>query len=77
LKIVPNPSEGLIQLSLDGKPIQENSLVEIFSLQGKLVQRFEVQNPASSTDLRNLAKGMYQIKIISEGKVYSEKLIIR
>jgi hypothetical protein len=77
LKIVPNPSEGLIQLSLDGKPIQENSLVEIFSLQGKLVQRFEVQNPASSTDLRNLAKGIYRIQIFTEGKVYSEKLIIR
>jgi hypothetical protein len=46
-------------------------------MQGKLVQRFEVQNPAPSTDLRNLAKGIYRIQIFTEGEVYGEKLIIR
>ncbi len=77
LTIFPNPSDGLVQLSIGGKSFKENCTAALFSFDGKLIKEFEIEPSSSRLDLRNFQKGIYLIRISGDNKVESKKLIIR
>jgi len=74
-KIFPNPTTGHITLSL-GTSQNNESLVEIYNLQGTKVFSKTFQNTTSATiDLTGHPAGIYLVKVIADGVSYEEKIV--
>jgi hypothetical protein len=76
LVVFPNPSTGLFNLQVPAST--RNYSVEVMDLTGKLVKQQTVTNNAGTTqlNLNGTAKGIYILKIASEGNVATRKLIV-
>ncbi len=70
--VYPNPFTDVIFVSL----VSEKSVIEIYSLEGKLVTSLQSNSYTESIDVSNLASGTYVLKIVSEGNSH-EQLIIK
>lgn len=67
----PNPSNGMIQLSIEKNWTQ----VSIYNLQGQLISKWE--DFAQKLDLGHLSKAIYWLELIDEeGHTYREKMMI-
>ena len=74
--VYPNPSTGLFNLKVPAST--KNYTVEVMDLTGKVVKQQVVKNNsgAEQLNLNNAAKGIYILKIASEGNVATRKLIV-
>ncbi|MFC5270637.1 T9SS type A sorting domain-containing protein [Adhaeribacter terreus] len=74
--VFPNPSNGLFNLKVP--TTTRNYSVEVMDLTGKLVKQQTVTNNSGTTqlNLNGTAKGIYILKIASEGNVATRKLIV-
>ncbi len=76
IKLYPNPTNGIITLSVD-----ENSIIksfEIYDLSGKLIKNstFTENSPTNiNIDLSNFSQGIYFIKVTSDEGIYSNRLL--
>lgn len=72
LSILPNPTNGLINIELNSnKPYFE---IEVFSLLGELIYVNKVNSPKLTFDLSQYPKGMYLVKIKQDNHYYYEKI---
>ena len=71
IQLFPNPTNGRIYL----KGIIEPTKVDVFSIEGRLLSNYNMES-SSYIDL-NLSSGLYVLKIASEGKVMTKKLIVK
>ncbi len=67
--IYPNPTTGIIYL----KNIDPKAKIEIYNLNGGLVQRVELVN--NQVNIKNLDAGTYIIKIISDDRINTIKVV--
>ncbi|MBA9078282.1 MULTISPECIES: T9SS type A sorting domain-containing protein [Rufibacter] len=80
LSVFPNPSNGIITVSLEGFENKKTEL-RIMNVIGNVVYQEVVQDPSErytrTIDLNKLAKGLYYVKL--ETPTYSEvrKVVIR
>jgi hypothetical protein len=73
VSIFPNPSASIFNLVLqEGKT---NTLI-VSDLTGKVMQHETVNSKTTQLDLSQAAKGIYLLKIVSEGKTAIRKLIV-
>ncbi|MFC5270638.1 T9SS type A sorting domain-containing protein [Adhaeribacter terreus] len=74
--VFPNPSNGLFNVKVPTST--RNYSVEVMDLTGKVVKQQTVINNAGTTqlNLNGTAKGIYILKIASEGNVATRKLIV-
>ncbi|MFC5271461.1 T9SS type A sorting domain-containing protein [Adhaeribacter terreus] len=74
--VFPNPSNSLFNLKVP--TTTRNYSVEVTDLTGKLVKQQTVTNNSGTTqlNLNGTAKGIYILKIASEGNVATRKLIV-
>lgn len=64
--LYPNPTEGLIRISRLNPPESHETRLEIYTLQGDLVQRETWKDdPVYSCPVQNLPAGLYLIRLIS------------
>ncbi len=76
LQIYPNPSSGIVNFTFT-HPQHDNSVLKIFSVEGKLVKEVLVNDPVLTVDLRDLGKGLYLYNwIISDETVGSGRIAI-
>ena len=74
LTIYPNPVKGgKIFISSSGNL---NSAV-LFDAAGRLIKMFALGGRSNTLDVGGIAKGTYQLKIISENSIHTEKIIIQ
>jgi len=75
--IYPNPSPGLFTLHFDdGK--NTAFAVEIMDMMGNVVYKREyVQAGNTAIDIRERPKGIYFVKVLAGGKVYTEKVVVK
>jgi len=59
--VYPNPVEDLLNITTS----VSNYTIELYSLQGTLVERIENNEGSKSIDYSNLASGVYIVKLIS------------
>ncbi|MEM6347271.1 MAG: T9SS type A sorting domain-containing protein [Bacteroidota bacterium] len=59
-QLFPNPTRGLVEIRVEG-PIDPEGKVEIYSLEQKRLQTFDLDRPRRTLDLRKLPKGIYLI----------------
>lgn len=67
----PNPARDNVQLVVEG-----NAQVEIYSILGKRVAQFEMNNQAT-VSVADFAAGIYVVKIAQDGKQTTRKLIVK
>jgi hypothetical protein len=78
LRIIPNPSDGQIQLILP-ENVKKGVTVEVFGIDGKCVYAEEIiihGTQGQHMDLRHLQNGEYLIRMKMDGMVSISKLII-
>jgi hypothetical protein len=73
LKIYPNPSNGIFNLQLG--TITEKFHLEVFDMTGRKVTSTEINNNYS-LDLSEYSKGIYMIKVITNNKSITKKIIL-
>ncbi|MGJ8592865.1 MAG: endonuclease [Aquaticitalea sp.] len=71
LHLYPNPTNGRIYL----KGITEATEIDVYSVEGRLLTSYQMDQ-SSYIDL-NLPSGMYILKMASEGKIVTKKLIVK
>lgn len=73
LSVFPNPSNDFINII----GLENNSLMEILSSDGKLIGQYQVDNRNSRIDISKYIEGIYLIKISSEHFSYTMMLLIQ
>ncbi|MBI3502111.1 MAG: T9SS type A sorting domain-containing protein [Bacteroidetes bacterium] len=87
ITITPNPSTGLFTLQLpqdaaqtqgakDGSALLTTG-VTIYNDLGQEIYKSAISNPQSAIDISNQPKGIYFMRVQSESKVYTEKVVIQ
>ena len=72
ISVSPNPSDGLMQLSLGNASSFD---YKIFDLNGQTIQASQNKFGTVALDLIDFPKGVYFLSVESEGEVYTEKLV--
>ena len=70
--ISPNPVSDFFRLSIFSKN-KENKQIEIVSIDGKIIKRFETTENEMNIEVESLEQGIYCVKIISEGEQFVKK----
>ena len=70
--VYPNPNtDNILKVSNHSKV----DMLEIYSISGQFVKRFEGENP--TYDISDLDNGLYIVSIISEGERHSYRLVVK
>ncbi len=76
VNIYPNPTSGILWInSLNNK--QDFISIEIFNSFGENLMEFKTSEDLIPVDLSEKPKGVYLIRIKSDSKVFSEKIIVQ
>lgn len=76
IQLYPNPAKDLVLIdngNFEGKKYQ----VQVFDLMGHLTYQEVFSAQQANLDISNLPIGYYLVKLVSEHKVYTDKLIIQ
>ncbi|MHC1707319.1 MAG: FG-GAP-like repeat-containing protein [Bacteroidales bacterium] len=71
VSIIPNPTNGKLKVNCSTEILR----LEVYSLVGKMVSRFEVNQTGKELDVSAFAAGIYFMKIISREGVFSSEII--
>lgn len=72
ISISPNPATN--QITIDSKQYTKGE-IEIFDVMGKLIQKSKVKSQKKEIDISFLEKGVYYLRISSEGKSAVKKFV--
>ena len=74
IQIYPNPAQNIVSIkNTNGK----DALLEIYSIQGRLVKHIEIQTEISRIEVGDLQKGLYFILVRTNGRTVAQKLILQ
>ena len=71
IKMYPNPSKGIVNI----KGNFNIKTIEIFDIQGRLLQTNLINEQTTTLDISNKSKGVYFIKFTSDKGIKVEKMI--
>lgn len=75
VNLYPNPAKHSTTIELLG--MNSGATISIVNMQGQLLKTIEIEPTKTyELDLTNFASGVYYVKIITEGKIITQKLII-
>jgi len=80
--VFPNPSTGLFKINLDNF-IGENVDISVYSSTGDIIKSIPLNQVnidgyySVDVDLEDVAKGMYFIKVVSDGRTATRQLVIQ
>ncbi|NUQ25604.1 MAG: T9SS type A sorting domain-containing protein [Saprospiraceae bacterium] len=75
LKVYPNPTEGLLNVHLNGN--REFSRVVVYNLVGQQVFALDTQSNRTQLDVSNLAEGLYVVSAYTTDGVVSQKFKVK
>lgn len=75
-EIFPNPASGYTTVTCRQLLHSANALVEIFSINGQLLERISFNNPEIIIDTRALREGLYLIKLTTGKQSKIKKLVV-
>lgn len=73
--LLPNPGEGVVYLT--GGNTEEQLVVNVLDVQGRIVQTTLYAHSGSSFDLTGMPKGVYLIQVISSGAVQTLRYVLQ
>ncbi len=72
--VYPNPAHNKLNIQLSDP---SNSQFSLFDQTGRLVVHEQIKSKESSTDISNLAQGMYNLQVQSSKGVFTQKVIVQ
>jgi hypothetical protein len=75
--VYPNPTTGLIEVSVTGTEVYSTSTIKLYTLTGNLMNEFEWNGKSARLDLSSHPKGMYMLMIQTGEKKEVKKLVLR
>jgi hypothetical protein len=75
ISIMPNPGNGIFTISLQQYPTKVLG-IEIFNSLGQIINKDVLNTKTKIIDISNSPKGIYFLKVSSEGKYLFKKIII-
>ncbi|MBQ0112367.1 MAG: choice-of-anchor J domain-containing protein [Bacteroidales bacterium] len=77
LSLCPNPAQTNSVLSIYG--LSSDAIINVSDVQGRTIHRVILakDHPTMDIDVSHLASGIYYIRVISDGKVKTEKLVVK
>lgn len=76
INIYPNPARNNFTIELNNPDIK-NSYVEFFNLYGKKVYSNTIVNNKETFNCSYLPPGIYLVKIVNQGKYYTQRLVVQ
>jgi hypothetical protein len=76
IKVYPNPSSGLFSIDF-GASDYHDAIIEITDINGKILYVSKAVSARENIDLGGLQRGLYFIRINSQGMIYTTKFIIK
>ncbi|MCX6281192.1 MAG: T9SS type A sorting domain-containing protein [Bacteroidetes bacterium] len=77
LKVIPNPSNGEFRFELNGMPETDIQSLCVYNSIGEMIFRSAgIASRGTSLNFGFLSNGIYEIRVMTSGKVYSQKIII-
>ena len=77
VKIFPNPTEGMVNISVEGVSANNGFDLVVSDLLGKTVHTARLNSPMSTADLTGLNSGIYLVQINQNGeRVASQKIVL-
>jgi hypothetical protein len=78
LLVYPNPSQGRFVVAFEAAEVASDAVVEIYSLIGELIERTNFSGESRyHFDLSHRAKGVYLVRIINDGQIYTAKVVVQ
>jgi hypothetical protein len=76
--VFPNPSNGILTLVTSDKGQGAEGIIEIYNSIGEKVTQCVILSGAKnlSIDLSSQPKGIYFVRLVNEGQVFSQKIVI-
>jgi len=71
INIYPNPTDG--EIVVEGKNIET---IEVFNIYGKIIKKIKASSDKTSINLNTLAKGTYIIKLTTDDKIITTKILL-
>ena len=75
ISVYPNPTSG--SFSVFTSEQIKNGSIEIYNRIGALVLNQEISGQQNNIDLKNLANGIYFVKVMSEGKIIGMQKVVK
>lgn len=73
VNVYPNPTSGVLNIELSSA---DNAVISIFDIAGNMIISKEVNQMNSTIDMSDVANGMYIVKVVQNGSVSSQKLML-
>jgi len=83
LSVTPNPTEGLVKVSLNAVENYNNMTFTVTNMVGQTLKSFDMGSAAANQpksfqfDLSSLPKGLYLYTLTADGKKVSDKLMVK
>lgn len=75
-KVYPNPSDGKFLIDISNFKYDEKACIQIFDMSGREVQNISNLNTLNEIDISNEPSGTYQLRMVTNNKVF-ESIIIK
>lgn len=75
IRIYPNPTKGELRVELSGEIDFDSSLIQVFTMQGVILEQIEPVKRSNLVNLKDQAPGMYVLRMILEGEVKTWTII--
>ena len=69
LHIYPNPTAGIVNISLSSETCNLNPEIQMFDIYGRRLQMMPVTDEMTQIDLSRYPTGVYMLKVVKDGKV--------
>lgn len=77
INIYPNPAQEYINLDFYNLQKCNSYFVELVDINGKLLQKLEIQNSKEILSIQNLASGIYFVRVFENGKSIDTKKVVK
>ena len=74
IKIYPNPSNGIFKIEKSNSI--GNMEIEVYDIYGKVILSQEMNNNLNTIDLKTVSKGIYMVKITSNGLQTMKRIVV-
>lgn len=77
LNIYPNPVSDIINIDFDNNETNQTYSAIIYNSLGQLIKEINLNDNFNSVDIKNLDKGLYHIKVLSNNQLLTNKKFIK
>ncbi|MBL4709012.1 MAG: T9SS type A sorting domain-containing protein [Flavobacteriales bacterium] len=74
-KVYPNPTFDKLNIALEGKALDEQATVEVYSLTGQLIHSVQTTEMQFSIDMSNYHSGIFLLRVQCPSGVYTQRIV--